>query len=1095
MRNTFVCLALLFCAGTTAIAQSPAVFNSGMVLSEAIKLHDKEEYKKAVTLFKSIPRNDTNYVKALYEMSLSYLLDSNYTAALAACEEGLKQDPEDQELDLLISKGSILDEMGKREEALATYNAALQKYPASQGLLLNKAITLLRADIPQEAEVILQNLVLTNPYYASAHMKLANCAISQGRPIPAMLSLFSYLMISPNGRHFNSAIQLLSAISKNDDAIRELVESRKNAEETFGRAEQVILSKIALDKDYKQQTAIDDPIIRQLQALMDIIQYDESSDDFYMQYYVPVFKQIITTKRFEPLVNLGFSNVNLEAIQKYVKKNSKEIKEAANEVSVYFNQIRTTRELSYKKRLNAPALYHYDTDNTIIGKGRTNAKNDPVGTWEYYFDNGNLKARGDYSEESKKQGLWKFQYANGKQSGIENWQNDVQHGEDIIYFLNGNTMVKTLFTEGKRNGESTKYYSIGHIRSITPYKDNQENGVYREFYSSGRKYIEATMAADKNNGTYTSYYKNGKIAKTCTYKDGLLEGPYKSYHENGQLSFEATYTNDKLNGEAKNYHENGKLKETRRFVNDKLEGEDLEYNNEGVLITKVSYKDGKAQGLAYYYDADGKLYSTFLFDKDIFKEARYYDKSGKEISTSARKGKNMDLTVYSPEGFKGSFFTYNDAGQKINTGTYYYASGKVKETNEYKEGQVQGMCIGYYQNGTKEYEITYANDEKNGPATFYHLNGKIKSSGFYKDGDADGDWTNYNEKGNVTEKFTYLNGDLTGYSETYLPNGKLDLEEVYQKGWLTSLHQYDSTGKTIFSGAFKNGNGKYESIFPNGKKRYEGTYKNGEFDGPFTVYYGNGGIRVKKGFDRGLLQGNYTDYHVNGKVASTGEYELGDKKGTWKYYTAAGAIWKEETYAGGKVNGKSIFYHANGKIDREIEYKSGEIHGSYKRYSDDGFLMLTTFYTEGKINGYTYLDKSGQPVKTIHLPGGNGKIESYFASGVRSAEMQYAEGKLQGHFKLYYSTGQLYYQCDNEAGLTQGRATEYYKNGAVQSEYNYYFDNMDGSYKEYHENGKVKEEGQYYNGSENGIFNYYDATGKRTEQRKYYYGILLAITP
>ena len=171
--------------------------NSGELIEEAIKLHDQGKYKEAIDLYHKISHSDTNYCRALYEMSLSYSADSNYNAAIKACEEGLKQFSRDYELDLMVSYGNVLDDMGDSVRALHMYDSALIKYPNAQGLMLNKATTLLRMDKVKEAKDICEALLVKNPFYASVHYRMGICALREGRPVPAMMSFFTYLMISP----------------------------------------------------------------------------------------------------------------------------------------------------------------------------------------------------------------------------------------------------------------------------------------------------------------------------------------------------------------------------------------------------------------------------------------------------------------------------------------------------------------------------------------------------------------------------------------------------------------------------------------------------------------------------------------------------------------------------------------------------------------------------------------------------------------------------------------------------------------------------------------------------------------------------------
>ena len=117
------------------------------------------------------------------------------------------------------------------------------------------------------------------------------CALREGRPVPAMMSFFTYLMISPQGRYLTNTIHRLSSISSGSDEVIKLVAERREEEkEYYSSVEQIMLSKVALDPKYKLMGGIDDPIVRQLQVMMEKLEYRPEENDFWMQFYVPLFK-------------------------------------------------------------------------------------------------------------------------------------------------------------------------------------------------------------------------------------------------------------------------------------------------------------------------------------------------------------------------------------------------------------------------------------------------------------------------------------------------------------------------------------------------------------------------------------------------------------------------------------------------------------------------------------------------------------------------------------------------------------------------------------------------------------------------------------
>jgi antitoxin component YwqK of YwqJK toxin-antitoxin module len=1090
MKTVLLASTLSVCAFVVN-AQNVPPTDSKLFIDAAEKHYEQKAYKKAVAEYQKIPRNDTNYVEALYGLALAHMLDSNFTASIKACDEGLQQSDKSYEMQFLFTKGSVLDDMDKKDEALNVYNEGIQKYPRALGFQLNKATIYIQQKKAVEAEPILKNIVMQNPYYGMAHYRLAGCALQQGRIVPAMMSLFTSLLVAPEGNHNDNAIKLLSNISKSTDDVTELISDRKAAEEVFAQAEQIITSKIALDKGYKSKCSLDDPIIRQLQALMEVVKYSEAEEDFWMQYYVPMLKEIFTNA-FEPTVYYAFSSVQLESIQRYIKKNQKELKDAFSLLNNYLNTVRTTRQLSYEKRSNAEALYHYE-DGKLIGKGKLDNKNNLVGDWEFYHANGNVKGKGSFLADGKRTGIWSYYNEQGKLTSKETYGNGVQAGEEITY-VDDIITQKAMYANGKLNGRKITYFAIGHVRIEAEYKDDMEDGSYIEYYSNGQKKIEAVMKADKLNGPYKYYYQNGQLQSEANYKDGNLDGKLKNYHQNGQVSYEATYKDGKPTGEAVSYYKNGKPEERKMYKDGKLEGEYITYNDEGVVISQTTYVDDKAVGIAKYYDSDAKLYSTFEYDKNILKVARYFDKQGKQISSSVRKNKNIDLTVYSPQSYKVSNTLYNDAGYKTDKNTFYYSSSKIKEINDYKDGELNGKSIGYYENGNLRYDISYKDDEKDGVAKFYHPNGKLKQIGHYSEGSLSGSWTDYNERGDLASNYYYLNGDLEGFNEMYHANGKLDYEEVYHNGWLTAVNVYDTTGKKIHTVHFKEGNGTYKVIFPNGQTRFEVPYVKGEYHGVYKSYHYDGKPSITKTYKLGLLEGTYQDYYHNGQLFVKGTYKGGERTGKWAYYNEDGKMWKEEVYVDGELNGTVNIYHPNGKVEREIQYKNDERHGTFKRFSEDGQLGVVMYYNEGELTGYSYNDKNGTLVPKIALPGGNGKIKSYYANGNVSCEVEYLDNMVNGVNKLYHSNGKLIYQLKDDNGYSNGPLTEYYPNGSLKSEYTYYFDKQDGPFKEYYENGKVKEQGQFYIGTPNGTFTYYDETGKVKEKRTFYYGTIVNVS-
>ena len=508
---------------TTMHAQQTGPIASGDLIRKGSRLHDEGKYKEAVTYYRQVPRNDTNYVLAQYELAYSLSSDSSYSEALNICRNALLMEDEDQELLLRSLEASIVDDMGDTEKSLRLYDSLLLKYPNAQNLWLNKAVSLMRLKKMDEAESLLKKLLIVNPFYYSAHFRLGQCALQKGNLVPALLCFYTYLVSNPSGSYARITIKALDNISKVVDDVQELVTSRTvSPEGSFASVEQIVLSKIALDKQYALHAGLDDPILRQLQVLMEKLEYEPDRDNFYMQYYVPYIKELFTEKLFEPAAYQAFSDLDIENIKHYVKKNTKEINAAKSVVSQSLSRILATRELNYAKRKNLPAAYY--TENGILqGKGLLeNGKT--IGAWEFYYPNGNVKAKGVFNNLGSKEGKWVYYSVSGRLRGVDNWKDGKQEGEDLIYNAREVLTAKANYRNGQLHGEKISYFAIGHPQSITHFVNGKEQGSYVEFFPNGAKKIEAMSADDKFHGPYKSYFDNGQLESSYTNENGKMQG-------------------------------------------------------------------------------------------------------------------------------------------------------------------------------------------------------------------------------------------------------------------------------------------------------------------------------------------------------------------------------------------------------------------------------------------------------------------------------------------------------------------------------------------------------------------------------------------
>lgn len=156
----------------------------------------------------------------------------------------------------------------------------------------------------------------------------------------------------------------------------------------------------------------------------------------------------------------------------------------------------------------------------------------------------------------------------------------------------------------------------------------------------------------------------------------------------------------------------------------------------------------------------------------------------------------------------------------------------------------------------------------------YYMDGKKKSTAqgrMDKRMIYEGPYVSYYQNGNKQKEGTYVNNELEGEVNTYYPDGKLYVTKIYKKEGTPALRsEYiktvkDSKGKVIVV----NGNGKYH-IYDEDFKQItdEGSVKDGVYDGTWTGKNDEDQISYSETYVKGKLisgkskddKGNSYDY-------------------------------------------------------------------------------------------------------------------------------------------------------------------------------------------------------------------------------------------
>lgn len=1088
-------VALSFISLTTNAQDNNPLIVSGQLLEKASNLYDSGQYKKAIGVYQQIDRNDTNYVQALYGISICYFADSDFNASADIAKKALTVDSNSNYLPGLFDQiGSSLNGQGNGEEAIRFYDSAIAKYPYYTRFYQNKGLALIKLKRFAEAEAVLKRALIINPFFYDCHYDLAYCAINQGKLVPAVLGFVGYLVLNPEGRYSSSCINWLARIAHNTDTVQGFINQRKiDPDESYQLLEQIIQSKIALDKNYKPLLTLDDPISRQIQVLFEKMEYQPADTDFYMQYYIPWFKAAFTNNEFEPFINRLFSGVNVPVIQDYVKKHKKEVDAIRDQSSDYLHLVRTTQELIYTKR--DPDTVGWLVDNEgIAGHGIYDTKGDKlIGPWVLVFPAGNIKGSGTYNSQGKREGDFTWYWFSGRVRGKEFYRNGKQEGEETYYFSNGQRSSHSWYRNGELEGESIAYFWTGAPNTITQYHAGKVDGIKITLYANGDTSLIEHYSGGVLNGETRSYSNQNTLEYIGSYQNGDLDGIYQRYYSNGRLNDSGLYKAGKQEGEWKFWYPNGRLRNVNHFLHNKENGERIQYYDNGVISETYTTVDGKITGDDRLYDDDGKLYAVQTYSNGLLQSARYFDKTGKKISESISDHKTIVLAQYLADGSKHADMPFDTKGNLTGTATFYYENGRLLETDVYRDGTEQGPSISWYLNGKKRSSTPYTDGKMDGYHQAWFPNGRIHEEGWYRAGNAQGYWLYHDEQGALTDSIYYLDDDLEGYKTTLYPNGKRSYEIKYHAGWMEEWIDYDTAGRELTHQYFPAGTGKLRLIYANGQAEQETEYLHSKIAGTQREWYFDGKLMLVAHYTGGMQDSIYTSWYHNGNISTRGAYAFGEKTGLWKSYYNNGKLLETSEYKQGDLDGPDTYYYENGKVKYTATYSSGKKEGAASIYDIDGTLAYRTMYHNDEPVSYTYLDSRDSLVPAIPLPLHSGTVKAFFPNGKVSATFSLVDGYTNGEIRVYYPNGQLRYVSHKEYGNQEGEYLEYYPNGKLRETANYQQDNLHGPYREYNDKGFLTQEATYYNGEPEGITRLFDDSGKPSETDCYFYGTLLSV--
>ncbi|RAV99403.1 toxin-antitoxin system YwqK family antitoxin [Pseudochryseolinea flava] len=1050
-------MAIFFTPFSHAQTTIPLI-HSGEVIEKGKTLYDSGKFDEAVKLYQTIPARDTNYVKMLSELALTYIALKKPEKAIETCELALKQPTLEHYRNHLVRSNAIaLDHAGQYEKSVEAFKKAQLEYPLDHSFIFNLGITYYNHKEYEKAMDCFFKTLAIKPFHGGSHLNLARMAISQGRKVHAMMAMGIYLSIYTND---NERLVLMDKFLSN-----QLTQDEgtipgfdvNNCE----KLDQVIRAKIATESDFKTKMPLRVPVVQQYELfLQQLSMIQDKGDDRWLNHYLKTYKGIVERKYEEPFLYTILISANNDDVKKWRKKNSKTIDAYINFASDALKESRkrlVVPQLGFDKPVQA---WFYD-DGSVEALGDESGDK-RVGRWVYFYSNSEKSAEGSYNTNGEKIGIWNYYHDSGKLSSVV----DMKSGERTYYFESGKKEKHYFLKNDLVDGAVEIYFPTGELKEKATYKNGKRHGKVEIFFPGGVIDETFNYVDGKLEGESLSYFQNGVLFSKIIYKNGERSGPYVQYSANGKLRATGGYLNDNDDGEWKYYFMNGKLDKVGTYKNSKRVGSWKFYNIDGSLKEEGNYdQEGKVQGDQTTY-VNEKKHNVNTFKSDVLVGIAYFDQDGKTLGTFAND--------------KGNFKAKS-----------FYFSGALQGEGAFKNGKGEGLWKFYYQTGQLQREVNLSAGDKSGKETTYFKNGKIKSVANYVANDLDGYYQLFYQDGRVMEEGWfqhdkrqqqwrgyfrdgapkwegyYLNDDYRGDYVDYNVDGKPVRKLTYQEDKIVDINWFDEQQNNITKKSNDGDKQRYEAFYSNGKLKTRAILVGGAYSDKVEFTFDDGKLAFQYPLLGSNRHGLYKSQSVDGVLMATGPYLNGNQHGIWQYKGEMGERDSEGRYYNDSMDSTWLYYHFNGKVSSSGNFVDDDRHGITTYYGPDGNPLYQKNYQDGDLIAYRGLGTNNEFGEWKKYTG-NDLITFYYPSGKKAFEEKYVNGMLQGPRKYYYPTGNTYQEYLFNEGEYDGPFVFYYENGKPRVKGAYKLDELDGVVTYFNEDGTLLKTITYKEGIKNG---------------------------
>jgi Tfp pilus assembly protein PilF len=299
------------------------------IVTQGTELHDQGKYDEAIAKYKAALEIDKNSTLANYELSYTYMVTEQYENAVKYSKIVIEQNTNNQH-EAYVVLGSSLDMLGKPDKAIKAYEEGLIKFPSSNLLNYNLALTTYNQKDYEKAEKAAINAISAKPIHGSSHIILAAIMKAKGQRVKSLLPLYYFLMLEPNSKrseiNYNSLVdQLGQGVKKESEKnINVNVPISSSTDSDFGAAEMMIslLAASRYTEENKGKSDMD-LFIETNKGFFSILgELKKENTGFWWDLYVTKFYDLVKSDNYEAYSYYISQSTNSEKVNKWIAENT-----------------------------------------------------------------------------------------------------------------------------------------------------------------------------------------------------------------------------------------------------------------------------------------------------------------------------------------------------------------------------------------------------------------------------------------------------------------------------------------------------------------------------------------------------------------------------------------------------------------------------------------------------------------------------------------------------------------------------------------------------------------------------------------------------